>query len=373
MSAHGFALAASRACPHKSFTVGKAGPNTWRPDMSDPETRKERIKRSKESLEGRPKVFMDVQVGNTAVGRIVIELFSDIVPKTAENFRALCTGEKGLGDSGKELHYKNSIFHRVVPGFMVQGGDVTKGNGNGGESIYGYTFDDESFDLSHDAAGLVSMANKGPNTQNSQFFITTKPNVKLDLKHVVFGRVISGMSAVQRIQETCGVADKGGSFSTVQPGNSVTAFRTEITAYIKDCGELEAEAEDGEPAAKKAKTAKSGPSEVQLFHIIKKHSAAKNPETYKGDKSKLTRGKAKLTLENVRKKLVASPAIKTEFIEQAREHSDDATGQKGGDLGSVDRGSLKAKVEEVGFALEKGELSEVFEDPFGWHLLLRVA
>jgi len=335
-------------------------------DKGDAESRKEAQKRSKEDVEGRPKVFLDVQVAGHPAARIVCELFSDIVPETAENFRALCTGEKGLGEHGKPLHYKGTFFHRVVPGFAVQGGDITKGDGTGGESAYGPSFDDESFVLSHDSAGLLSMANKGPNTNNSQFFILSKAAPKLDLKHVVFGRVIEGMNTVRHIEETCGTADTGAANCRAQKSHGVLAFRpgdSSSKAYISDSGEI-AEAE--EPAAKRAKTS----SEVHLLHILKKYKGARKPETKTGEAATCTKGKAKLVLENLRKRVLAATAMQTEFLELARDHTD---GKNGGDLGKIDRGSLQKKVEEVGFGLAVNELSEVFEDEFGVHLLLRLA
>jgi peptidylprolyl isomerase len=146
------------------------------------------------------KVFFDIEADGEAMGRVTFGLFGDVVPETAENFRALCTGEKGVGKSGKELHYEGSPFHRVIPDFMLQGGDITHGNGRGGESIYGVRFKDENFKIKHTVPGLLSMANAGPNTQSSQFFITTVVTSWLDGKHVVFGKVVDGMDVVKAVE-----------------------------------------------------------------------------------------------------------------------------------------------------------------------------
>ncbi|XP_057966230.1 peptidyl-prolyl cis-trans isomerase CYP63-like isoform X2 [Malania oleifera] len=189
-----------------------------------------------------PLVFLDVSFNGNPAERIVFELFADVVPKTAENFRALCTGEKGIGIStGKPLHFKGSIFHRIITGFMAQGGDFSKGNGTGGESIYGGKFADENFKLDHNGPGLLSMANSGPNTNGSQFFITFRRQPYLDGKHVVFGKVVQGMEIVKKMEQ---VGTKDG-----KPDGIVN---------IVDCGEASQSKAHNVFGAQRGKRRKSG-------------------------------------------------------------------------------------------------------------------
>ncbi|KZF26059.1 hypothetical protein L228DRAFT_216146 [Xylona heveae TC161] len=149
-----------------------------------------------------PVVFFDMSLGGEPLGRVKMELFADTVPRTAENFRQFCTGET-KNAMGRPQGYKGARFHRVIKDFMIQGGDFLNGNGTGSTCIYGTkSFADENFVLRHDTAGLLSMANSGPNTNGSQFFITTTPTPFLNGKHVVFGRVIDGMDVVRKIEHT---------------------------------------------------------------------------------------------------------------------------------------------------------------------------
>jgi len=161
-----------------------------------------------------PRVFFDVKADNKDLGRVVMELRSDVVPKTAENFRQLCTGEPGFG-------FRETTFHRIIPGFMCQGGDMTHGDGRGGKSIYGRKFKDENFKLKHTGPGVLSMANAGPNTNGSQFFICTAVTNWLDGAHVVFGQVVEGMEVVKAMER---LGSRSG--------------RTSAKVWISDCGEV---------------------------------------------------------------------------------------------------------------------------------------
>lgn len=168
-----------------------------------------------------PKVFFDVTIGGRYIGRLVMLLFADTTPKTAENFRALCVGDRGNASTGQPLHYKGCTFHRVIKDFMIQGGDFTRGDGTGGESIYGEKFQDENFKIKHTEGGLLSMANAGPGTNGSQFFITSRATPHLDGKHVVFGKVVSGFSDV---------------FAAIENTSTGANDRPKEDVVIADCG-----------------------------------------------------------------------------------------------------------------------------------------
>ncbi|KAJ1757888.1 hypothetical protein LPJ77_000447 [Coemansia sp. RSA 2523] len=167
-----------------------------------------------------PIVFFDITIGGKDAGRIKMELFADIVPKTAENFRQLCTGEHRI--DGVPQGYKNSVFHRIIPGFMAQGGDFLNNTGTGCTSIYGDKFDDEGFTLKHSSAGLLSMANSGPNTNGCQFFLTLQEAKWLDDKHVVFGKLVDGLLTLRKIENV-----------PTGPNN-----RPNLPVVISECGEM---------------------------------------------------------------------------------------------------------------------------------------
>merc|ERR1712060_894944 len=168
------------------------------------------------------KVYFDIEVDGASAGRIVMGMFGNTVPKTAKNFATLADGSAGKGNSGKDLHFKGSKFHRIIPGFMAQGGDFTRGDGRGGESIYGGRFNDENFTKQHTGRGVLSMANAGPNTNGSQFFLCFVATPHLDGKHTVFGQVVEGMEVLD-VLEGQGMNNQG---------------HTKSECLIADCGQL---------------------------------------------------------------------------------------------------------------------------------------
>jgi len=195
---------------------------------------------------------MDFSVDGSPVGRLIFELFTDAVPKTSENFRALCTGEKGLSPlSDRPLYYKNSIIHRSIANFMIQGGDFTKRNGTGGESIYGGPFADEDLTRPIDSEGLLCMANRGPNTNGSQFFITLRDCPHLNGKHVVFGKVIRGFDDVVRKIAQVSTDEKD---------------RPAVPVIIHNCGELELRKKSAPPPKEPSVSASESGDETEGTH-----------------------------------------------------------------------------------------------------------
>jgi len=232
----------------------------------------------------RPRAFLDFSVNSEPLGRVIFELFNDTVPITCENFRALCTGEKGLSASGNPLYYKNSIMHRSINNFMIQGGDFTKRSGTGGESIYGSTFADEDLSRPLDSEGLLCMANKGPNTNGSQFFITLRECPHLNGKHVVFGKVIRGYEEVVKKLAEVAVDEKDRPLSPI---------------VISGCGELELR----KPPAKSTKPSQSNTETTDRRRSRRSRSRSRSFSSEEGHRR--------------RKKLKKKKDLKEEAAEQA--------------------------------------------------------
>eukprot|EP00746_Dinoflagellata_sp_MGD_P022968 gnl/MRDRNA2_/MRDRNA2_153791_c0_seq1.p1 gnl/MRDRNA2_/MRDRNA2_153791_c0~~gnl/MRDRNA2_/MRDRNA2_153791_c0_seq1.p1 ORF type:complete len:465 (+),score=95.34 gnl/MRDRNA2_/MRDRNA2_153791_c0_seq1:3-1397(+) len=316
-----------------------------------------------------PVVFFDIAIDLESIGRIYFELFEDVVPRTTENFRCLCTGEKGRsGESGKRLNYIGSVFHRIIPGFVCQGGDFTRANGTGGESIYGHKFKDENFKLKHDDGGLLSMANSGPNTNGSQFFITLRACPNLDEAHVVFGKVISGQEVVDKLAE-CGSAE-----------GEVTKRVT-----IEFCGEVEKpkrkKGEGSGEKAKKAKKAEGSKADVQVvkavcqvLHILRKHEDVKKPTSWRQEKITCSKAEARQFLAGLQRQFVGlrGDDLRKKFEDAAREHSDCKSAKKGGDRGVFEREMMEKIFEDASFQLEVGRISDVVSTKAGEHLILRI-
>ncbi|RLN87379.1 hypothetical protein BBJ28_00001445 [Nothophytophthora sp. Chile5] len=263
------------------------------------------------------RVFFDVSIGGSRAGRVVFKLYADL-PKTTENFRSLCTGERGLGRAtGKPLHYKKVPFHRIIKGFMLQGGDFSRRDGTGGESIYGERFPDESFRYRHTKPGLLSMANAGKNTNGSQFFITTVATPHLDGKHVVFGEVISGMEVVRKMENVETVAN-----NKPAPVQAVV---------IEDCGEVDS-VDDDASGSDTSSSSEDGVDKKRRKALRKERKKLKKQE--RKAKRKAKKEKKKLKKEAKREK-------------KRHRHSDESSD---GDDDSVERKKHRKEEEAITIA-----------------------
>ena len=280
-------------------------------------------------MASRPRVFFDLAIGEREIGRLEMELFWDIVPRTAENFRSLCNGAVASSGSGKKaLTFEGSAFHRIIPGFMAQGGDITRGDGTGGQSIYGRTFKDENFKMKHNQPGLLSMANSGRDTNGSQFFITFKATPHLDGKHTCFGRVVGG-EAIMKVLENCAIDKK-----TDRPKKPV---------IISGCGEV----------AEEEEIDIDGVGEEEAAPVAKK--ASEKTKAEKEGKQKEPQGEANSNLSPMAKRLMAlrmkmsqsRQANKLEVEHEYRRQKDP----------NYDKRQMKA--ENKLKALKKGEVSHV--------------
>ncbi|KAJ7086022.1 cyclophilin-like domain-containing protein [Mycena belliarum] len=289
------------------------------------------------------RVFLDFSLADEPLGRVIFELFNDEVPKTCENFRALCTGEKGLSPvSGVPLFYKNSVSHRIIKDFMIQAGDFTKRNGQGGESIYGARpFADEDLTRPLDAKGLLCMANKGPDTNGSQFFITLRECPHLNGKHVVFGRVIRGYDEVVAKLADVPVDEKARPLSTV---------------LISNCGELELR-----KVAKPAKRASpASDAEEDEPRRRSKRSASASSDQPRHHRKKSKRKKEEVPAE------LAAPAGETEEEYDARlerEENERIEAEKRRDLERIKEQYEKEVLSRNGGVRLKGRGRMMFIDP----------
>eukprot|EP00930_Biecheleria_cincta_P002642 TRINITY_DN103646_c0_g1_i1.p1 TRINITY_DN103646_c0_g1~~TRINITY_DN103646_c0_g1_i1.p1 ORF type:complete len:721 (+),score=178.96 TRINITY_DN103646_c0_g1_i1:119-2281(+) len=354
-----------------------------------------------------PMVFFEMAVEGESIGRIEFELFADVVPKTAENFRCLCTGEKGRSQLTKaRLHFLGCVFHRIIPGFMCQGGDFTEGDGTGGESIYGEKFDDENFKRKH-RKGCLSMANSGKNTNGSQFFICTEATSHLDGKHVVFGDVKTGYEVVQKMEALgsrsgrtlkkvsildCGEvgAEEAQALKRPRLVDFAPAPRiqpVEEACLLPDGGggglfallqERDANEEARDSAGATAPClddAEGEPEEVHVLHILKKHTGSRKPKNRGGKLVTCSQKEAQEYLERLARELHGisnASDRRARFAELAKEESDCASSRKGGDYGRFTRGKREQAFEDASFALRVGELSKVVSTASGEHIILRV-
>ncbi|XP_019745550.1 NK-tumor recognition protein isoform X2 [Hippocampus comes] len=281
-------------------------------------------------VKDRPQCYFDVELNREPVGRIVFQLFSDICPKTSKNFLCLCTGEKGAGKiTGKKLCYKGSTFHRVVKNFMIQGGDFTEGNGRGGESIYGGYFEDENLTLKHDRAFLLSMANRGKDTNGSQFFITTKMAPHLDGVHVVFGLVISGFEVIKKIEGL----------------KTDSASRPYADVRVVDCGQLIVKSANDVLEGKRVRASHSADSSLNSSDSSSLSSSSEESES---DSERSTRRKHKRHGKNKRSKKRRRPPNpeKTVDLELSKHSSHHPAEEEIGDANMEDEKEHSGKREK---------------------------
>eukprot|EP00927_Polykrikos_kofoidii_P028088 TRINITY_DN24586_c0_g1_i2.p1 TRINITY_DN24586_c0_g1~~TRINITY_DN24586_c0_g1_i2.p1 ORF type:complete len:680 (+),score=108.15 TRINITY_DN24586_c0_g1_i2:79-2118(+) len=382
-----------------------------------------------------PLVFLEIAADDVSVGRIEFELFADVVPQTAENFRCLCTGERGCSDGSKRrLAFLDSSFHRIIPGFMCQGGDFENADGTGGESIYGPKFGDENFKKKH-TKGCLSMANSGPNTNGSQFFICTSATPHLDGKHVVFGEVVAGFEVVQKMEDfgsrsgrtsrkvrivDCGMVDLGVSQAAKRQRliDVAPASRLAYEHHVEEALpggllgllKLRDESLGGDDSLSKrdssyiaaggggllqpsqertaggiigAHAYASGSrsiepkfeEEIHALHILRKHAGSRKPKCRRGAQINCSRQEAQEYLEEIGMQLIGlppGPELRRQFAAMALTESDCASASKGGDIGCFGRGKRQKAFEEAAFALKVYEMSDIVHTDSGVHLILRV-
>ena len=345
-------------------------------------------------------VFFEIAIDGTREGRIEFELFADIVPRTAENFRCLCTGEMGRSQKTKQrLSFEGSVFHRIIPSFMCQGGDFTRGDGTGGESIYGDKFADENFKLKH-KKGCLSMANSGPNTNGSQIFICTDAPSHLDGKHVVFGQVSSGYDIVEVMEAlgsrsgrvskkitimSCGMVNADAEGPATKCPRLIDTAPAARLAPVEEAqgtngGLLGLLKEADEVAAKQTpqitvpSQADQDAEEVHVLHILRKHSGSRKPKNRGGQLITCSKEEAEQYLEEIANQLVglSGEELRARFSALARSDSDCASAKKGGDYGRFQRGQRELTFEDAAFALKVGDVSDIVSTMSGVHLILRV-
>lgn len=273
-------------------------------------------------------VYFDISIGGNPAGRMVFRLYDGVVPRTAGNFKALCVGDRGIGaTTGKKLSYENTIFHRVISGFMCQGGDFSRRDGTGGESIYGGKFADESFRVKHTKAGLLSMANAGPNTNGSQFFITFNSTPHLDGKHVVFGEVVEGMDVLRKIEKV-DVGDKD------RP-----VFGQEV--LISGCGAI------GEkPAAAEGKSAKRSLEEYEAnLSAESEKPAKKEKKSRKEKKSKKSKKKKSKSSKKSKKRKHSSSSSSSSSSSASTRSRSSSSSSESGEQGDTDKKGERTKPE----------------------------